>query len=308
MALMGTTSPLSPQVPYDVGFNPPEDIVITVVEYIIDIIFVIDIVGCFFTAIVDSSARLITGAAAGRPRRRLADFTRSWPNHVGYRGFTAAGIQFCSVKKHQCAFRPPDTCRFSRLALPPFLPVTPVVPRPPNADQKTISHTYLRGWFGLDVLAVFPFELIITTIDAGTTGGTDGKNLRLIAFIKAPRLLRLSKVLRYLDRLGNATLIKILRLFFLFCFITHVAACGFHLMETSQAASGTQMSWMKLQTVRADDFSSSMFRCLRRADRSLRRRPESQPTACGRLLRLTSPRRILPPPPLVLRRPMATYQ
>lgn len=59
------------QVPYDVGFAPPKtESAIDAFEYIIDAIFVVDIIGCFFTAIVDTNARLITGAAAAVTCRR----------------------------------------------------------------------------------------------------------------------------------------------------------------------------------------------------------------------------------------------
>lgn len=101
------------------------------------------------------------------------------------------------------------------------------------------------------MIAVFPFELIIGGANAASSGGVDTKNLRLIAFVKAPRLLRLSKVLRYLDRLGNATLIKIARLFLIFCFITHLAACGFNLLQVSQEAGAAGKTWFKSQVVRA---------------------------------------------------------
>lgn len=50
-----------PQVPYDVGFAPPPSPIIDGIEYMIDGIFVIDIVMAFFTAVVDTNARLITG-------------------------------------------------------------------------------------------------------------------------------------------------------------------------------------------------------------------------------------------------------
>lgn len=122
-----------------------------------------------------------------------------------------------------------------------------------------IARAYLRGWFALDALAVFPFELVITSASGGgggglagggAAGGVDTKNLRLIAFCKAPRLLRLSKVLRTLDRMGNATLIKILRLFLLFCFITHLGACGLNLLEVSQDPSEAGATWFKAQVVR----------------------------------------------------------
>lgn len=114
-----------------------------------------------------------------------------------------------------------------------------------------IAQHYLHGWFPLDLLSVFPFELIITG-SKRSEGTADTKNLRLIAFVKAPRLLRLSKVLRYLDRLGNATVIKILRLFMLFCFITHLAACGLNFLEASQDEGPGGRTWFKSQIVRAE--------------------------------------------------------
>lgn len=54
-------------MPYDVGFTPPTTIYTEGVEIVIDIIFVFDIIMSFFTAVIDTNARLITGAAAAGP-------------------------------------------------------------------------------------------------------------------------------------------------------------------------------------------------------------------------------------------------
>jgi potassium voltage-gated channel Eag-related subfamily H protein 7 len=58
-------------------------------------------------------------------------------------------------------------------------------------DRKKIAKHYLRGWFIIDIVSVFPFDLA-----ASIAMGEGNSNLRLVKVIRAIRLLKLARVLR----------------------------------------------------------------------------------------------------------------
>ena len=64
-------------------------------------------------------------------------------------------------------------------------------------DLKDIRTKYFSRWFWIDLVAVFPFEILIIA---------SGKNLNISVFnlFKAPRLLRLGKLAKKLDQLAGA--------------------------------------------------------------------------------------------------------
>ena len=62
-------------------------------------------------------------------------------------------------------------------------------------DKKEICCNYLKGWFSIDILAIFPFELILEN--------SKGNNLirvarigKLYKLVKITRLIRLIKVIK----------------------------------------------------------------------------------------------------------------
>ena len=60
-------------------------------------------------------------------------------------------------------------------------------------SHKAVACRYLRGWFILDLIASFPFDLLVS---GGGGGGTS-----LVKMFKLPRLLRAMKVARLLKTL-----------------------------------------------------------------------------------------------------------
>jgi len=60
-------------------------------------------------------------------------------------------------------------------------------------DKPKIATKYLKGWFLLDFVALFPFDIIIKLIsDQEDQGTTSNKLLRLL---RLPRLTKISKLL-----------------------------------------------------------------------------------------------------------------
>ncbi|KAK9824343.1 hypothetical protein WJX72_009567 [[Myrmecia] bisecta] len=91
-------------------------------------------------------------------------------------------------------------------------------------DGKDVATHYLKTWFLMDLMASLPFELL-----APLFSESDG-HLKLLAFLKTPRLLRLGRLMRIFERMRNANVIRILRLTIMMCLFGHWAACGWQLL------------------------------------------------------------------------------
>ena len=90
-------------------------------------------------------------------------------------------------------------------------------------NPRRIARHYLSGWFIVDFLAAFPFELIFTGPMAALTGGA--RVLRLF------RLFRLTRLARFMQRMAREDIISlpVLRMLFLtfwVLLIAHWTACG----------------------------------------------------------------------------------
>ena len=85
-------------------------------------------------------------------------------------------------------------------------------------DLKDIRTKYFTKWFWIDLVAVFPFEILIIA---------SGKNLNVSVFnlFKAPRLLRLGKLAKKLDQLAGANAFRIFKLLLVFTLFAHWVAC-----------------------------------------------------------------------------------
>jgi len=96
-------------------------------------------------------------------------------------------------------------------------------------DNRMIAKKYLRTFFAIDVLAVLPFDLFESLF---RTADAQDVNLatRWIPLLKLPRLLRLSRVMRLLDRFEFANVWKIIRLLFVLIMIAHFLACLWYLL------------------------------------------------------------------------------
>ena len=68
-------------------------------------------------------------------------------------------------------------------------------------DRKEIAKLYLQGWFLIDVLAILPLDLIITSVSSGSTGNINSllrvaRIGKLYKLVKITRLVRLFKVIK----------------------------------------------------------------------------------------------------------------
>ena len=120
-----------------------------------------------------------------------------------------------------------------------------------------IVKNYLRGWFGIDVIASMPIDWILLVLDSddSRTGAERApkvlRTFRIARFIKMTRILRIGKLRAFAEhfeqelvgskwRLVSFAMLKILLVLML---IAHVAGCFWYFIgESSQDRYGT--SWI----------------------------------------------------------------
>jgi potassium voltage-gated channel Eag-related subfamily H protein 7 len=133
-----------------------------------------------------------------------------------------------------------DMCFLADMA---FAFVLPIQVQTQNGQKwvtrhKDLAMIYFKGWFAIDVVAVFPFD-IITVCSKSDTG--DLKVLRIIRCLRLAKLVKLGKgsaVLKAFIRkngIRNSTL-KLLKFAVLICCVNHWLACLWMLVPKIEAA------------------------------------------------------------------------
>jgi succinate dehydrogenase/fumarate reductase cytochrome b subunit len=80
----------------------------------------------------------------------------------------------------------------------------------------------LKFWFCIDIIATLPLDLI------GDFSNSSGNVLNLL---KLPRLFRLGKILKFMDNMKGANVIRILRLFIAYFLFAHWFGCFYYLLS-----------------------------------------------------------------------------
>jgi CRP-like cAMP-binding protein len=107
-------------------------------------------------------------------------------------------------------------------------------------DLDAIARNYVKGWFWLDLLATFPFYLILDS----STGQLSKfaklpKLVRLIRLVRLLRLFRARRFAAYLVRLEHSPrmhpgILRIMRLFIVSMFFIHFAGCMWYFLGDYQ--------------------------------------------------------------------------
>lgn len=66
-------------------------------------------------------------------------------------------------------------------------------------DSDRIASNYLKFWFWIDLVATIPYDLLARAFGIGS----GGIQTTILQFLKTPRLLRLGRLARILDRVKN---------------------------------------------------------------------------------------------------------
>lgn len=96
-------------------------------------------------------------------------------------------------------------------------------------SYRQIARNYLHGWFLIDFLATFPWEV---TASSATT-------VALFKALKCFRLLRLNRLFKFLEKFHSLShFLQMFRLFFFFFLISHWIACIWYLIGTADSTWG----------------------------------------------------------------------
>ncbi|PNH03952.1 Potassium voltage-gated channel subfamily H member 7 [Tetrabaena socialis] len=95
-------------------------------------------------------------------------------------------------------------------------------------DAAAISANYMKVWFWIDLFGTIPFDSIV--LWTGVLSGSSDNTLAALGFLKAPRMLRLGRLLRFLDSFKNAKIFRIVQLFLGMILISHWLACVWFMM------------------------------------------------------------------------------
>ena len=80
------------------------------------------------------------------------------------------------------------------------------------------------------MLATFPFEVVAIVFQVDVSG----QNMKLFSLLKAPRLLRLGRILKFIENMKGANIMRIVRLFMLFFMMAHWVGCFWYLIADNE--------------------------------------------------------------------------
>ncbi|KAG2430570.1 hypothetical protein HXX76_010089 [Chlamydomonas incerta] len=97
-------------------------------------------------------------------------------------------------------------------------------------DSAAIAANYMKMWFWIDLAGTIPWDALITATGAFASHQENSTTLAALGFLKAPRMLRLGRLLRFLDGFKNAKVFRIVQLFLAMILISHWLACIWYMM------------------------------------------------------------------------------
>jgi hypothetical protein len=111
------------------------------------------------------------------------------------------------------------------------------------SDGAGIASGYLKGWFLMDFLSVFPFDSFATLLGVDAGGGGTLRLLRCFRLVKLLRLLRASRAFAAVQQsLSISYAVQdLIKLFLLTVFVCHLIACIFGIvayLDTSNRDAG----------------------------------------------------------------------
>ena len=93
-------------------------------------------------------------------------------------------------------------------------------------DGRKIAHNYLRTWFFIDLIASVPVDWFMTRMRATAEGDRFTSDVGALGAAKIPRLLRLGRLLKKIDRL-DARAVRVFHLLAFLLVLAHWVACIF---------------------------------------------------------------------------------
>eukprot|EP00949_MAST-11_sp_MAST-11-sp1_P004067 g4067.t1 len=132
-------------------------------------------------------------------------------------------------------------------------------------DVRKIAMRYLKGWFFIDFIAVFPFDVVLGAYFQSEDQGDAGNYARLVKLIRLFKLTKLLRVLKFArlldlleDRYGLSK--SLLNIFSLLCVTVgtlHLLGCIFYFIsDFNSAADVRELSWFEVDSVGTADVMS----------------------------------------------------
>ncbi|KAG2430561.1 hypothetical protein HXX76_010080 [Chlamydomonas incerta] len=98
-------------------------------------------------------------------------------------------------------------------------------------DSGAIAANYMKMWFWIDLVGTIPFDSLVIGVGlVDPNNSSDNSAMAALGFLKAPRMLRLGRLLRFLDGFKNAKVFRIVQLFLAMILISHWLACIWYMM------------------------------------------------------------------------------
>lgn len=123
-------------------------------------------------------------------------------------------------------------------------------------DPKEVASQYVRTWFGLDLIATFPFDTVVSALASGSLAAgeqlsvTLPRLLRFLRLIKLTRVLRILKLKKLLDQMDEMSVfanhvIRFMRIGFYMIVIAHILGCGWYFVGSIAVDAGDlNESWL----------------------------------------------------------------
>lgn len=111
--------------------------------------------------------------------------------------------------------------------------------------HPTVVRSYLKGWFPIDVVSVFPFDLIALLMNTSSVGRMKVlRILRLLRLVKLLRILRAARIFARLETQYNIdySMLELVRFAVLALVTSHWMACAWGLVADLE---DSEYNWMK---------------------------------------------------------------
>lgn len=100
-------------------------------------------------------------------------------------------------------------------------------------NKPAIARHYAYTWAPVDILGSIPWEIITLIGESAGFKATEGQAIAIIKVLKAPKMLRIGRLFKFLARFeGAANIGRIFMLMFLFVLLLHWLGCGFYLLAS----------------------------------------------------------------------------
>jgi len=112
-------------------------------------------------------------------------------------------------------------------------------------DKESIKRNYMKTWFSIDLIACFPLELLVSLWNnqQNSAQKDDAKAKILLRLLKFPRLLRMGRLFKYLERMKYAGCWRIFRLILGLVIVAHWTACVFYALLQDEFTTHDGQTW-----------------------------------------------------------------